>query len=140
MPNEMDLWPDDIGETDLVPPVSIMREQASLLGRKTNQLIRARVDSSGERDALIHRFILRVPALDYEIELFSISHYVSLYPLSFSWQGGEKELSTSEEFVDYLKKVLQSRDTKKVVHSLLAQVKSERPADKQQIRDEDIPF
>jgi len=38
-----DLWPKDIGNTNLRAPVSILREQASLLGEKTQNLVKADV-------------------------------------------------------------------------------------------------
>ena len=38
----LDLWPEDIGPIpDLKSPVTILREQASLLGKKTNNLVEA---------------------------------------------------------------------------------------------------
>ena len=141
MTNEMDLWPDDIGETDLVPPVAVLREQAALLGKKTRPLVRARVESSGDGEMLHHTFTLTAPALDYRLELFTVVHPVSFYPMMFFWRGERKDLSTPEEFMEHLKTVLQSNDTKKVVHSLLAQVRT-MPASRQgiEITEEDIPF
>ena len=34
-----DLWPDNVGTTELVPPVTILRQQAALLGTKTQNLV-----------------------------------------------------------------------------------------------------
>ena len=138
MPNDLDLWPEDIGDTKIVPPVAILREQATLLGRKTNQLVRARVTTHGEGDWLTHTFILSAPAIDYGLQLFEIQHTIELYPLSFTWEGVAKQIETPDKFVDHLKVVLGSSSTKRKVHSLLAQVKSELPV--HEITDEDIPF
>lgn len=39
----VDLWPADIGEPNIRTPVSILREQASLLGEKTNNIVEGQV-------------------------------------------------------------------------------------------------
>lgn len=143
MPDELDLWPDDIAETKITPPVTILREQAALLGRKTNQLVRGHIDSSSYRGTIVHTFQILVPALDYSLELFEISHGVALYPLDFRWHDSTTEIEGEDSFIAHLKTVLQSKDTKTVIHSLLAQVKSDVSLPKAQtseIKDEDIPF
>jgi hypothetical protein len=38
-----DLWPEDVTVTDVLPPVAIMRQQAALLGDKTQNLVQAEV-------------------------------------------------------------------------------------------------
>ncbi len=57
------LWPDDIGQSDLVTPVSIMREQAVLLGQKTGNLVTAEVRTAAQGPQIVHNFYLESPAL-----------------------------------------------------------------------------
>ncbi len=40
-----DLWPDDIGDSKMKPPVAILRDQATHLKTKTGGLIEAEVTS-----------------------------------------------------------------------------------------------
>jgi UDP-2,3-diacylglucosamine pyrophosphatase LpxH len=91
---QRDFWPDDIAVTTLVPPVAILREQASLLGEKTKGMVEGEVTttkippsahlsknastvflSEGNRydipksfalkePTLVHSFYVKVPALD----------------------------------------------------------------------------
>lgn len=147
MANTRDLWPADISETSMVPPVAILREQASLLGRKTQQLLRARVETSSDSGFINHAFIISAPAIDYSLELFTMWHQIELYPIQTRWQGNTGEISDENQLIDYLKMVFGSKDTKKIIHSLLAQVRAEQgPTDsaaasaETAITDEDIPF
>jgi len=138
-----DLWPADIGETSMVPPVAILREQAALLGRKTRQLLRAHVNTDSNGPYINHFFIIYAPAIDYTLELFRMTHEINLYPIGAIWRGEREEINDENELLEYLKKVFGSNDTKKTIHSLLAQVRTEgKPniAEETGITDEDIPF
>ena len=44
--NIPDLWPDDIAVTSLQVPVTILRQQATLLGEKTKNLVEGEVSST----------------------------------------------------------------------------------------------
>jgi len=79
-----DLWPEDIGPiSDLKAPVVILREQASLLGKKTNNLVEAEVKQLPPTNRKFHyAFLIVAPALDnYRYELFTISHGINSYPI-----------------------------------------------------------
>jgi hypothetical protein len=39
-----DLWPNDLGLVDIKSPLSILKEQASMLGQKTQMIVKAEVD------------------------------------------------------------------------------------------------
>ena len=84
-----DLWPEDINIPDLIAPVTILKEQASLLGTKTNNVVKAEVTTSkprlSEEGKFYYVFYLVAPALNnYYYELFAITHGVELYPLVFN--------------------------------------------------------
>ena len=84
------LWPEDIAVTDAVAPVSILKEQASLLGNRTRNLVegsvsrRIDIDSFGD-DSFWYEFDLVAPALNrYQYRLFSIKHSINFYPLTIT--------------------------------------------------------
>lgn len=98
----VDLWADDIAITDIKPPVAILKEQATLLGNKTQNTVLGEIISFKAYDSpnseIIHKFNVVAPALgNYSFELFLVSHNVDLYPLEITMD--EKifgELSSGE--------------------------------------------
>lgn len=118
-----DLW-GDIAPAAVRTPVSILREQASLLGAKTKNTIEGNVESRVSGSLLNHSFNLVVPALDnYTYELFQISHDVNLYPIHVGFQY-VVDLKNEEDFVRWLARKLSSPETKSVIGNLLAQANS----------------
>ncbi|HYL79128.1 MAG TPA: hypothetical protein VEU96_33360 [Bryobacteraceae bacterium] len=130
----VDLWPEiDVANTRT--PVSILKQQAALLGKHTNNLLEATVETIASSDSFVHRFIIEVPALaGYRYELFSIRHDEKLYPVQIqhgprtampsaysAWQDG---IESEEILLEWLKAVLNSPDTKRLLGNLLAQVES----------------
>jgi hypothetical protein len=125
MPEAQDYWPPDIGETNIITPVSLMREQAALLGQKTNQQITANVQGVGSQPTQFNwSFQLVSPSLgSYRYELFRVSHPLTLYPSTFQWEGHpDRNAGNEQEFRDILKDIIASDQTKTIVHALLAQI------------------
>jgi hypothetical protein len=112
----------EVGSGAIRTPVSILREQAGLLGPKTHNLIEAKVETeAGEGDGFMHSFYLVVPALDnYRYRLFKIYHPIGLYPVQVA--GQDVRLQTEETFNEWLRERLSSEQTKRIVANLLAQV------------------
>lgn len=128
MPNtELDLWPDDIGHSDIVAPVTIMRQQASFLGRKTQNIIEGDVVTKFNQDNenFVHYFFLVAPALqDYRYKLFTIRHEISFYPLFLhSERTDNKEVTVPNQdvFLKVLMKEFNSEKTRSVIESMVAQ-------------------
>ncbi len=126
-----DLWPSDIGQTDLKPPVAILREQAEFLSKATGGLVTAEIKSAVISDEIFHNtFVLHVPKLDdYRYELFEVRHRVSFYPLDILPRAGHKldnymEVDSEKRFVANLKSLLGTTEIKALVHSLVAQAKA----------------
>ena len=130
-----DLWPEDIShETDLVMPVTILREQAAALTQRTKGIIEAEVKSQkpqANSDQIVHRFMLIAPSLDgYSHELFCVVHRMNGYPLSVYFgetKFGEREEGAApdqESFMDFLRMIFSSASTKAVIQALIAQSKS----------------
>lgn len=136
-----DLWPDDIKATGIKPPVTILKEQATLLGEKTNNIVTASVLRSESRNLLSpvfgkdfsYTFFIEAPALGgYRYALFSIGHSIEIYPVYFDLDESikkefigpiDKEVSvdSEEEFLDILQGIFNSDKTKKVIGSILSQ-------------------
>jgi hypothetical protein len=123
MAAQPDLW-GEIQAADVRTPVSILKEQAALLGSKTGHALEGQVETELLYPRTIsHSFNVVVPALDnYAYHLFSIRHSAELYPVDAD--GADSALTTEAEFTEWLRRKLSSPDTKRVVGSLLAQANS----------------
>jgi hypothetical protein len=118
-----DLW-GEITPNAVRTPASILREQASLLGSKTSNLIEGKVESRVAGSSFNHSFNLVVPALDnYSYELFQISHDINLYPVHVGFQY-DVDLENEEAFVKWLARKLTSPKTRSIIGNLLAQANS----------------
>lgn len=79
----VDLWPEQIDEEMMTSPVSILREQAHLLGEKTKNIVKAEVNIGDQiGDAFLYHFYIVAPTLNnYHYHLFTVEHDIALYPL-----------------------------------------------------------
>jgi hypothetical protein len=124
------LWPEDIAVTDAVAPVVILKEQASLLGQRTQNLVEARVHPGQLHYVgypFVYYFELVAPALDnYRYRLFGISHGVEFYPVRIEFEefDGYRDAISESEFMDELAKIFSSERTKRIISSLIAQSKA----------------
>jgi hypothetical protein len=141
MPNAIpDLWP-EIQQSEVVPPLAILREQAVALGKKTGQLLEGRVSTRTDADGnLVHSFSVVAPSLDnYSYRLFSLYHGADPYPVTVPeclaleapphaapvpGSLAERRIGSETELLRYLREILNSEKTKRIVGSLLAQVKA----------------
>lgn len=121
--NIPDFWPEDIGATTVVTPLSLMKEAASYLGPKTKQLVKAEVRTNATGDSFQQSFLLVAPGLNnYQYLLFYLQHPITLYPATLVWQSGPALIMSQEQLVEKLKEIIGSEQTKKIVQALLAQV------------------
>lgn len=124
------LWPEDIAVTDEVAPVVILKEQASLLGQRTNNLVEARVlpgQSHYSEYPFVYYFELVAPALDhYRYRLFEIAHGVEFYPVRIEFEefATPRDAPGEDEFLLELAAIFSSDRTKRIVSSLIAQSKA----------------
>jgi hypothetical protein len=118
-----DFWPDDIGESEMRTPVALLREQAVALGEKTKNVVTAEVESSTDGGMFVHTLYVAAPSINYKYQLLTVRHPLLLYPLlakepgNMSW----KKLESEDDFLEWLKTVLASENTKKVIRALKAQ-------------------
>lgn len=125
-----DLWPADLGDFKLMPPVSILREQADWLSKKTKGRLDGKVISGRDSSSFLHRFLVVAPALDnYSYELFKVWHPIDYYPLKFSMGSSaySKECKDEQQFLAAIKEFLADEKTKRVVSAILAQIEEEQP-------------
>lgn len=134
---QTNLWP-DFKAVDIITPVTILRQQAALLEKKTNGLVVAEVRSGidygsntmvisqGQAVPLLHTFYLIAPALEnYRYQLFRIKQSIDLYPIEFKDSPCDDVTVTNEsEFYEELKKIFASEKTKKMIELLIAQSSS----------------
>jgi hypothetical protein len=127
-----DLWPDFAPAEGELPPITILKEQASLLGLKLKNLIEADVET-GTTDYqrfLRHSLVLIAPVLNfYRYKLLEVEHSATeMYPVTVKVSLDDPANSISEikaenedEFKAALKGVFASAQTKRVIENLLAQ-------------------
>ena len=79
-----DLWPEGIEINRVKSPVTILREQGSVLGQKTKNLVLGEVmDAGGQDNQFAYAFFIVAPALShYRYKLLTIHHDVGLYPVT----------------------------------------------------------
>lgn len=130
-----DLWPDDI-RADVRPPVVVLRAQESLLAKKTQGILQAKLLTSESEKLVNHSLTLIAPALNfYRVNLLSATHDQEMvYPVTVTarcWfsdflpDGGEeiekrRVAATEEEFIDLVRQALQSAEVRGLIQSLIA--------------------
>ena len=124
--DEEDFWPRIEDVEDVTSPIVILRKHAAPLWDKSGHLINAEVQTrAGSDGTFVHTFNLTVPALEgYTYELFEVRHGIESYPV---WQLDEyrrrTEFAGEDEFTAWIKSVLSSEKTKKVLSTLLQQAR-----------------
>jgi hypothetical protein len=124
MATSTDLWGAlDTKELIQRTPLSILREQAALLGEKTGNLVEAQVEKGTYGTDFLLTLNLVVPGLDdYTYELLKVRYPVSLYPVKD--QSTYKEIKDEDAFVEWLRVKLSSPETHKIIGNLLSQASS----------------
>jgi len=144
-----DLWPEELESAKIRPPVAILKEQASLLGQKTKNVVEGAVSevfTADEEKTMEYSFNLVAPALGgYRYRLFTMSHDIRMYPLIITMDGEifqevnpekpEKEsvqdmlmrnknqvkAGNEAEFLALLKKIFAATKTRQIIAAILAQ-------------------
>src|SRR5215469_4106631 len=130
----VDLWPADLGKDKVITPSAILRQQASLLGKRTHNLVEAKVETTTLRDKFIHRFVIEAPPLgNYKYTLFTLAHPVGLYPIEIvngptaaypSFPQISEGIGSEKDLLAWLKWVLNEDETKRVINGLLSEIES----------------
>ena len=120
-----DLWPADFALEERTPPVTILRQQAVLIGRKTKNLVEGDVETSTTAaNVFVHTFYLMAPVLDdFRYPVLTAVHDIGLYPVTVEADGKETLCANEDAFYTALQLVFTSEKTHKVITALLAQSK-----------------
>lgn len=130
--NKNDLWPDFAPAEGELPPITILKQQASALGLKLRNLIEADVET-GTTDYqryLRHTLFLVAPVLNfYRYKLLDVEHPATeMYPVTIKVflddpanSGPDIKAENEVEFKDALRDVFARAQTKRVIENLLAQ-------------------
>lgn len=128
-----DLWPDEIAVADEpTPPITILKQQAALLGRKTKNLVEAEVHTevTDFQRLLRHTFFLVAPVVGLDqYPLLYVEHPVTrMYPATVKVNPDDPSSSVREllakdeaEFKQCLKAIFAEEPVKRVIGNLLAQ-------------------
>jgi hypothetical protein len=120
----VDLWPSRFVAATGGSPIGILRDQAALLGTKTDNVVQATVKSSATRDDEVeHRFYLLAPALDnYRYLLFTVRYRVDKpFPLKLQEDVKWQTIKSEERLLAALADIFKSERTSQVIASLIEQ-------------------
>ena len=137
----MDLWPEEIKESsEVLSPLRIIKEQASLLGKKTKNIVVAGVQQQRtniKSNNFNYDFYIGSGVQEYRFVLFSFRYSYKLYPvyididsdilaeyyeeLSPFWSEKHNALSLSDtdEIIIVLGIIFKSSKTIKIINALL---------------------
>lgn len=114
-----------VGSSDVVPPLSVLKEQADALTKKTQGKLEGHVRTVKDSQQIYHEFWIMAPSLDeYAYKLFYVKHGIELYPVWIHGPGLPEECGGGEQFQEGLRKILQSKKTLDLVNGLRAQVEA----------------
>ena len=128
-----DLWPDEIAAAaGPTPPLTILKQQASLLGHKTKNLVEAEVytEVTDFQRLLRHTLFLVAPVVGLSrYPLLSVEHPVTrIYPVTVKVNTNDpsnsfRELQANDEgeFKQHLKAIFAEEPVKRVISNLVAQ-------------------
>ena len=121
----------------------ILKEQASILGQRTGNLVKAEVrQNHASGKTFTFHFLIVAPPLDnYIYKLFEISYNIEFYPLRIKVDTAilkelnperaadplDLEVESEEKFMEILKKIFKSEKTRQVIDSLLAMMNYDHP-------------
>ncbi len=121
------LWPEFSLDEVIRTPKMILNEQAEFLAKGTKNLLTGKIKSYvNEYDVITHEFNIVVPNLNgYQYKLFTVTHEsVLIYPCTLEENDREwTEIEDENEFLDILKNIFNSADTKRIIQSLVSQSK-----------------
>jgi hypothetical protein len=143
MEKHENLWP-DFGSDKIITPSQILKEQASNLGKKTNNIVVAKVLSKTvdfafskigkfpfKGEGFKNDFYIVAPALDnYSYKLFSIYYDFNLFPVCIEFKERPVgalylpvfvQVKDEQELLAELKNIFEDSHTVTIIRTLLAQ-------------------
>ena len=116
------LWPDFTTDEIVRSPKTVLREQASFLGKRTKNILTGNIRTESYRNQFSHSFQIVAPNLNnYTYTLFTIvEEDIFGFPCKFQSESSFS-IKTEEELLERLKNIFSSDETKKVINSLMSQ-------------------
>ena len=141
-------------DANVLPPIAVLKAQEGLLARHTHGMLQAKLTTT-EADKLVqHQLDLIAPSLNfYRERLLSATHdREMLYPVTvtaecFAPKSSDpmqavvaaaqramdpsviqRKAATDEEFIELVRRVLQSPDVRALIHSLIARINQQTEA------------
>jgi hypothetical protein len=104
----------------------VLKQQAALLGKHTSNLLEARVVTLPAPGGFRHVFLILIPTLGYQHELFNVTHDLKLYPVNVTQGNGvpNESLESEDDLVAWLKLVLNSAETRRILSTLMVQAEA----------------
>lgn len=145
------LWPAEVAATTITTPRSILKEQGTLLGQITKNVLEGEVvsatdeapkssDSFGDSlrsltmspvelqvtqqpdPVFYHSFYIKAPSLgNYRYKLLYVQHLITLYPASIVVNGEKFDCADEKDFRAHLRAVLSAKKTTDVLAALMNQ-------------------
>ncbi len=116
-------WPTDFGVETEITPLTILKEQAVLLGERTKNVVKARVQTKlDEKMEVRHSLYLIVPTLgNYRYFLLSVHHKPEIYPIRIFDGTTDRELTafSLDQFKEKLREILSSDRVRRIIGNLL---------------------
>jgi len=110
-------------------PLSILREQAALLGQTSEKLLEGEVVvTSDSPDQIEAHLNIVAPTLGgYSVTILSIRHGLEMYPVTVQHalvEGTRISAKNEEAYLDALKRIFTSESVRKVITALRIQIRS----------------
>jgi hypothetical protein len=123
-----DLWPADFGTSKQPSPASILRQQAYLLGQRTQNFVVGEIETKMEKPGrFLHTFLLSAPLLDFRQRILHVRHKVEFYPAELAVYGEDGShvanatSADADQFMNELKRHLGAERVVRLVRSLVDQ-------------------
>lgn len=149
-----DLWPDDIEPAVTRSPISVLKEQGILLGKRTNNTVEGQVfkTSTGEwasSQDFYFVFYIAAPSINYKYRLLEIAQPVDFYPVNIKIELDvlrdlPKDMQTmtgvvragDEKSLEYrLKMIFATNKVRRIIQALRYQVNNV-----DEVPSEEIPY
>lgn len=122
------LWGELKLDEPLRTPITILKEQASVLANLTQGVLSGDLRISQSAKEIYIQMYIVAPAIDsYHFTVLDVRHGVAdLYPLRVQEDGSDKWIrcESEEEFLETLAQILSSERIGRVIRSLVAQSKA----------------
>jgi hypothetical protein len=125
---EGDLWGDVPAGEKMQTPISILREQAGILSRKTNDELQGEIIVGKNDTEFTAKLRIIVPALNnFTVDILRITYPIGLYPVNIKpLVSGliPHDAEDDAEYNEYLASYFQSDEVRTIIKRLRTQIAS----------------